>query len=120
MKTRTFRRGSLILVLLFALAILGGCTAKSDELVVGMELQYPPFETTDASGNPSGISVDIANELGSMTFATIVLLGCLSQATRCFKRESFEAALRDVLPARHHDKIPGNLAAFDRGAFFAN
>ena len=65
-------------------------------------------------------SSDIANELGSMTFATIVLLGCLSQATGCFKRESFEAALRDVLPARHHDKIPGNLAAFDRGAFFAN
>lgn len=64
MKTRTFRRGSLFLVLFFVLAVLGGCTAKSDELVVGMELQYPPFETTDASGNPSGISVDIANELG--------------------------------------------------------
>jgi len=64
-------------------------------------------------------SSDIANELGSMTFATIVLLGCLSQASGCFKRESFEAALRDVLPERHHDKIPGNLNAFDRGASFA-
>jgi 2-oxoglutarate ferredoxin oxidoreductase subunit gamma len=64
-------------------------------------------------------SSDIASELGSMAFATIVLLGCLSEATGCFKRESFEAALRDVLPERHHDKIPGNLAAFDRGASFA-
>ena len=64
-------------------------------------------------------SSDIANKLGSMAFATIVLLGCLSAATGCFRRESFEAALHDVLPARHHNKIPGNLNAFDMGAAFA-
>jgi len=64
-------------------------------------------------------SSSIANELGSMTFATIVLLGCLSAATGCFRRDSFEASLHEVLPKRHHDKIPGNLAAFDKGAAFA-
>lgn len=53
-----------ILVFLLAIPMLAGCTAKSNELVVGMELQYPPFETTDASGNPTGISVDMAMELG--------------------------------------------------------
>lgn len=63
-------------------------------------------------------SSDIANELGSMAFATIVLLGCLSAATGCFKRESFETALREVLPEKYHSMIPGNLTAFDKGASF--
>jgi len=33
-------------------------------LVVGMELAYPPFEMTDTSGNPDGVSVQLAKELG--------------------------------------------------------
>lgn len=42
-----------------------GCTPKKDNtLVVGMELAYPPFETKDAKGNPSGVSVDLAKALG--------------------------------------------------------
>lgn len=64
-------------------------------------------------------SSDIANELGSMAYATIVLLGCLSEASGCFRRESFEEALHDVLPQRRHHMIPANLAAFDKGASFA-
>lgn len=64
-------------------------------------------------------SSEIANELGNMAYATIVLLGCLSAATGCFKRESFEAALYEVLPERRHSMIPANLDAFDRGAAFA-
>ena len=34
-------------------------------LVVGMELQYPPFEMTDAKGRPAGISVDLAGFIAS-------------------------------------------------------
>jgi len=64
-------------------------------------------------------SSEIANELGNMAYATIVLLGCLSAATGCFKRESFEAALREVLPERRYHIIPSNLDAFDKGAAFA-
>jgi len=37
----------------------------SAPLKVGMELAYPPFETKDASGNPSGISVDLATDLAA-------------------------------------------------------
>lgn len=62
---------------------------------------------------------DIATELGNMQFATISMLGCLSAATGCFSRESFESSLYEVLPERHHNKIPGNLAAFDKGAAYA-
>ncbi len=52
----------LLLVLLF---VLVGCVKKDDNaLVVGMELQYPPFETTNNKGDPQGISVDLAKALG--------------------------------------------------------
>lgn len=34
-------------------------------LVVGMDLSYPPFETIDSRGTPSGISVDLAQALGT-------------------------------------------------------
>lgn len=33
-------------------------------LIVGMELSFPPFETINTSGKPTGISVDIAYALG--------------------------------------------------------
>lgn len=34
------------------------------ELVVGMDLSYPPFETIDRFGKPAGVSVDLAQALG--------------------------------------------------------
>lgn len=54
-----------------AAAVLSGCagqpaiSAAKTELVVAMELQYPPFETTDGQGNPAGLSVDMAKDLGA-------------------------------------------------------
>jgi polar amino acid transport system substrate-binding protein len=58
-----------ILIIILAVVILAiplnACTQKDDsELVVGMELKYPPFETTDANNNPDGISVKFAYALG--------------------------------------------------------
>jgi len=41
--------------------LLAGCGGRSEkDLVIGMELTYPPFEEKDAKGNPSGISYDMA------------------------------------------------------------
>jgi polar amino acid transport system substrate-binding protein len=48
------------------LALLGvSCSSKpaTKELVVGMDLSYPPFETIDQNGKPAGISVGIAQAL---------------------------------------------------------
>lgn len=39
-------------------------TLDKKELVVGMSLDFPPFETTDANGNPTGVGVDMAYDLG--------------------------------------------------------
>lgn len=62
---------TLLLVSILAGALLIGCSLKNKSvntgdkpLAVGMELAYPPFETKDAEGNPSGISVDLAKALG--------------------------------------------------------
>lgn len=48
----------------------GGAAANKDansgneKLIVAMELAYPPFETKDSAGEPTGVSVDFAKDLG--------------------------------------------------------
>lgn len=54
--------------LLVSLVALVACNRAPEPagvapLVVGMDLSYPPFETIDARGNPSGISVELARAL---------------------------------------------------------
>jgi polar amino acid transport system substrate-binding protein len=55
-------RRCLILPLLL-LALLGCKPSPTNALRVGMELNYPPFETQDRSGKPDGVSVKIAEAL---------------------------------------------------------
>ncbi len=50
--------------LLLAIFLTACGSKKSDALVIGMELDFPPFETIDASGHPAGMSVDMAEALG--------------------------------------------------------
>ncbi|MEI6492885.1 MAG: transporter substrate-binding domain-containing protein, partial [Verrucomicrobiota bacterium] len=54
------------LLTLLSVCVISACAKNrpSNELVVGMDLSYPPFETIDASGNPTGVSVDLAKALG--------------------------------------------------------
>jgi polar amino acid transport system substrate-binding protein len=56
-----------------ALFFTAGCKPKSDALVVGMELSYPPFETIDPSGQPTGVSVDMAYALGERLGRPVVI-----------------------------------------------
>ncbi len=58
-------RGTILAATLIFLAVLTGCSPRNpdDTLVVGMDLSYPPFETIDASGQPVGVSVDLAKAL---------------------------------------------------------
>lgn len=65
------KRVLIIMVLAIAGMLLIGCNSNSKDqisaekpLIVGMELAYPPFETKDDQGNPSGVSVDLAYALG--------------------------------------------------------
>ncbi|ADW19224.1 amino acid ABC transporter substrate-binding protein, PAAT family [Desulfobulbus propionicus DSM 2032] len=54
--------GTLLLVAVFAVS---SCAAEQQgPLKVGMELAYPPFEMTNTTGKPAGVSVDLAKALG--------------------------------------------------------
>jgi polar amino acid transport system substrate-binding protein len=50
---------------LAAVIVLLGCSSenRSEALMVGMDLSYPPFETIDQNGKPTGISVRLAEAL---------------------------------------------------------
>lgn len=65
----------LCLLLVFALVLSpAGCSRKAhSELIVGMQLSYPPFEMTDTQGNPSGVSVDLARALGEYLHREVVI-----------------------------------------------
>ena len=71
------------LLLVAMMCTLAACGAKDataddetndkDTLVVAMELAYPPFETKDADGNPSGVSVDFAKAFGEYIGKDVVI-----------------------------------------------
>ena len=52
-------------IALALVVVLAACQSKrpANELVVGMDLSYPPFESIDPTGQPMGVSVDLANAL---------------------------------------------------------
>lgn len=62
-------------VALVCLACLGACDRGSErkELIVGMELAYPPFEMTDPQGQPAGVSVSLARALGEHLGRKVVI-----------------------------------------------
>ena len=61
--------------LLFLVSLAGAAEKEKSAkpLVVGMELAYPPFEMTDPQGKPTGISVDLATDLGKSLGRPVVI-----------------------------------------------
>ncbi len=64
-------------------------------------------------------ATDIAAQLGSEQATNMVLLGAYVQASGVVELQAVEQALHRVLPERHHDYIPTNVAALQRGAQLA-
>ncbi len=64
-----------VTVLILSGMVLAGMAtaAEKDTLTVGMELAYPPFEMTDTAGKPSGVSVELAQELGKALGRKVVI-----------------------------------------------
>jgi len=66
--------GLFAIALMMMLGLLAGCTAKEeDTFTVGMELAYPPFETKDDKGEPTGVSVDFAKAMGEYLGKKVVI-----------------------------------------------
>ncbi len=69
-------RGTIhLLAVLFLCVFILGCSGgkKDNTLVVGMDLSYPPFETIGPSGEPVGISVELARALAASMNRTLVI-----------------------------------------------
>jgi polar amino acid transport system substrate-binding protein len=64
---------TLCATLFFACSFSVDAATQGDTLVVGMDLSYPPFEMTDRAGEPSGLSVDLAQELGKALNKRVVI-----------------------------------------------
>jgi len=64
-----------VTIFFLMMILLVACAQQktSDELVVAMVLQFPPFETTDQLGNPAGISVEIARDLAESLGRDLVI-----------------------------------------------
>ena len=60
------KHGTMISLFL-ALACCGCFQKPRQQLVVGMELNYPPFEMIDPQGRPAGLSVEMAEALGQVS-----------------------------------------------------
>ena len=72
------RRWSILLVVglggfLLAWSLAGCAKRPANQLVIGMELSYPPFEMTDEHNQPSGIGVDIAHALAAYLHKDLVI-----------------------------------------------
>lgn len=69
--TQTLR---LLLTACLCLFVFGCSKAREQNVLkVGMELSYPPFEMTDPSGSPTGVSVDIAHALGEFLHQKVTI-----------------------------------------------
>ena len=57
----------------FVLVSLATHAVPAEPLRVGMELSYPPFEMTDPTGRPTGVSVRLAEALGKHLGRDVVI-----------------------------------------------
>jgi 2-oxoglutarate ferredoxin oxidoreductase subunit gamma len=57
----------------------------------------------------------MASDMGNLTYANIILLGKLIAKTGIISKENFEAALKKVLPKKHHYLIPEEIKALEKG-----
>lgn len=66
-------------ILIITMSFLFSCKREDNILRVGMDLQYPPFETID-NNEPNGISVDIAKALGEFLGMKVKIINTSFQA----------------------------------------
>jgi 2-oxoglutarate ferredoxin oxidoreductase subunit gamma len=63
-------------------------------------------------------ATQMANDMGNAAFSNIFMLGKLLKLTNVVTPESFEEALKMVLPERKHYLIPDEMLALEKGMSF--
>ena len=91
--------------------------AEGGLLVVNTSLVTHPIQRPDIHliGVPANA---MAEKLGNVRLANVVLLGALVEATQILPLPAVEAALRAHLPKRHMKLLDANLKALAEGAVF--
>ena len=72
----------------------------------------PKRADVDFVGLPA---TQMASDMGNLTYANIIILGKLLAKTGIISKESFEAALKKVLPPKKHFMIPEEMQALSVG-----
>ena len=89
----------------------GGLLASNSSLISASTLRTDiTFAPIPASG--------IADELGSLKIANLVMLGGVLAAYPVLSLDALKQALDEHIPAHHRDLLELNFAAVDRGAAF--
>lgn len=117
--------GSPILNSATALVVMNGPSLeKFENMVTSGGLIVTDSSLVDKSPKRKDLDVfeipatKMANEMGNTTFANIILLGKLIAKTGIVSKESFEEALKKVLPEKHHHLIPEEIKALEMGMEF--
>lgn len=114
--------GSPILNSATALLVMNGPSLeKFEDTVVPGGLIITDSSLVNKS--PSRTDVDIfeipatkmASDMGNLTYANIIVLGKLLAKTGVVSKESFERALKKVLPEKRHYMIPEEMKALEMG-----
>lgn len=93
----------------FEKSVVSGGLIISDSSLVEAQ---PKRTDIDFVGVPA---TQMASDMGNLTYANIVILGKLLSKTGIISKESFEAALKKVLPPKKHHMIPDEMKALDMG-----
>jgi len=84
-------------------------------MLVNSSLAAPPRDRDDCK-IVSIAANDVADELGNLRVANMVMLGAFVELVKPVKLESVRSALAEVLPPHRRDLIPLNERALERGA----
>lgn len=80
-------------------------SSEQAQLTVGMELANPPFEMVDTKGNPSGISVDIANQFGQWSGKEIKILNIpFIGLIPSLKSKKIDLIISSMTPTKEREK----------------
>jgi len=90
------------------IVVKGGLIIADSSLVEAK----PKRTDVDFVGVPA---TQLASDMGNLTYANIIILGKLLAKTGIISKESFEAALKKVLPKKKHHMIPEEMKALDVG-----
>jgi len=93
----------------FEKSVVKGGLIISDSSLVEAK---PKRADVDFVGVPA---TEIASDMGNLTYANIIILGKLLAKTGIISKESFEAALKKVLPSKKHHMIPEEMKALGVG-----